>query len=146
MLTSNYLWDVRTVQLGLMNGARGVVKGIVYAAGAAPPALPLYVVVEFPKYRGHPLWPDHPKWVPVPPVHQQEKQGVKLGKRWRMQLPLRLAWCLTVHKSQGLTCKEGIVVDLSVSTPNRVAAAAPGVAFVAFTRVTDWLRMGFRIS
>ena len=32
MLTQNRLWDVPTVPLGLMNGARGIVVAILYAA------------------------------------------------------------------------------------------------------------------
>ena len=60
MLTANDMWDVRTVQMGLMNGARGVVVGIVFNDGEAPPSLPRYVIVDFPKYKGRPFWPDHP--------------------------------------------------------------------------------------
>eukprot|EP00969_Alexandrium_andersonii_P084785 3739696-Alexandrium_andersonii.AAC.1 len=66
MLIANGIWDVRTVQCGLMNGARGVVVAVV--CDQTPPALPSYVVVDFPGYRGHAIWPAHPTWVPVPPI------------------------------------------------------------------------------
>ena len=33
---------------------------------------------------------------------------------------------------------------MSSSSASRLPAASPGLAFVAFTRVTDWERMGFR--
>ena len=35
MLTQNRIWDVPTVPLGLMNGARGVIVAILYAAPGA---------------------------------------------------------------------------------------------------------------
>ena len=80
MLTVNKLWDVSTVPFGLMNGARGVIVAILYAAPGsasartdscdlagsgypfAPPkgfprgleqcTLPDIVVVHFPAYTG----------------------------------------------------------------------------------------------
>jgi len=82
-----------TVPLALMNGARGVVVAIVYAApetqrvdgnemaGAGCPSsdgvslprgadnchLPDFVVVHFPDYTGLPLLPGLPRtWVPIP--------------------------------------------------------------------------------
>ena len=56
MLIVNKLWDLRTAKLGLMNGARGTVVGIVYDEDAAPPSLPAYVVVDFPEYRGQSIF------------------------------------------------------------------------------------------
>ncbi|CAK0879229.1 unnamed protein product [Prorocentrum cordatum] len=120
LLTSNLLWELRVVRFGLMNGARGRVVGIVM--DAAPPALPAYVVVDFPEYCGAPFWPEHPTWVPVPPIRRQSKKARSLE---RVQLPLRLSWSLTVHKAQGLTCPSGVCLDLSTSGP-RSAAASPG--------------------
>ena len=141
MLTSNDIWDTRTVPLGLMNGARGTVQGVVFNPDAPPPALPQYVIVDFPEYKGAPFWPEHPTWVPVPPVLRRSKRSPQLE---RIQIPLRLAWALTVHKSQGLTCPEGIVADLSSSSKHRLPAGSPGLAFVAFTRVQQWALMGCR--
>ena len=66
MLIANHIWNTRTVQSGLMNGARGTVIAI--CGQANPPKLPEYVVVDFPDYKGYALWLDHPTWVAIPPI------------------------------------------------------------------------------
>ena len=100
MLTQNQLWGVGTVPLSLMNGARGVVVAILYAAPGAqrvdgsalagtgfPSArpgsyprgleacpLPDFVVVHFPDYTGPPCFDNLPKtWVPVPCAEVTQK-------------------------------------------------------------------------
>ena len=122
MLIVNNLLDSRTVRLGLMNGAPGHVVAIV--ANEVGLGLPQFVVVGFPEYRSAPFWEDHPTWVPVGPERRQSK---KSPKRDRVQLPLKLASALTIHKAQGLTCPE-VVADLSSSSPTRESAASPGLA------------------
>ena len=131
MLTSNVLWEERTVQTGLMNGARGTVKGFVYAEGASPPALPAYVVVDFPEYGGEAFWADHPKWVPVPPVCSRGKSAKHLE---RCQLPLRLAWALTIDKAEGQTLARA---GLFLQRP----CFSHGQLYVAFSRVGSFQRI-----
>ncbi|XP_059076743.1 uncharacterized protein LOC131876007 [Cryptomeria japonica] len=94
MLISN-LW----IQVGLVNGSLGQIKSIVYDTDSKPPDLPKYVVVEFKNYSG-PHWDNvNPKFVPIPPITQGS----------RTQLPLAMAWALTIPKSQGLTLDKATV-------------------------------------
>lgn len=91
MLCSN-LW----VEIGLVNGALGEVKAIVYKDAENPPSLPLFVVVQFNNYIG-PIWDcNNPKNVPIPPL----SRGIY------HQIPLKMARALTIHKSQGLTLEK----------------------------------------
>ena len=46
----------------------------------------------------------------------------------RQQFPLKLAWVITIHKSQGLTMSK-IKIDLEKNEP------VPGLAYVALSRV-----------
>ena len=132
MLTQNRIWDVPTVPLGLMNGARGVVVAILYAApgaervggsvlaGTGYPTSPLgfyprgleacplpdLVVVHFPEYAGPPCFPNLPRtWVLVlctEVSHKTVKPMVRAG------VPLRLAWALTIHTSLRALLHRGV--------------------------------------
>eukprot|EP01018_Ginkgo_biloba_P020723 Gb_33222 [translate_table: standard] len=84
MLTPN-LWT----DAGLVNGALGTVQQIVYALGLIPPSPPSYVVVDFDNYIGSVWDPVMPMSIPIVPI----------TRRQRCQLPLRLAWALTIYKS-----------------------------------------------
>ena len=88
MLTSN-LW----IEAGLVNGALGYVQSIVYRPRNAPPLPPSYGLVDFDSCFGIPFNGHHPQRVPIPAIDRGNKK----------QIPLRLAWALTIHKSQGLT-------------------------------------------
>ncbi|XP_057856401.2 uncharacterized protein LOC131065774 [Cryptomeria japonica] len=112
MLTSN-LW----IQVGLVNGALGYIRKIVYKPGSAPPEPPSYVMVEFDNYFGLPFEDHHPSTILVTPI----QKGITL------QLPLRLAWALTIHKSQGLTLPKATI---DIGPRERT-----GLTFVAISRV-----------
>ena len=149
-----------------MNGARGVLVAIVYASpgeqrtdqstlagvghpsstlGAFPrgePACPVpdFVVVHFPAYKGPACFDNLPRtWVPVPCAEVRHKT---LQSLTRAGIPLRLAWALTIHKSQGITAHEGCIVSFAgCRGPNPVGKL--GMAFVAWARVTNWASMAF---
>ena len=101
MLTAN-LWT----EVGLANGAMGTVVAICYKSGQVPPQLPVSVMVQFDCYRG-PTLPDGT--VPIAPIHHTWFTAGGLCSR--LQLPLKLAWAVTIHKAQGLTLDK-VVIDI----------------------------------
>ena len=50
----------------------------------------------------------------------------------RKQFPLRLAWAITIHKSQGTTIRGKYCVDLGTKEMNH------GMTYVAFSRATKF--------
>ncbi|CAB3990332.1 ATP-dependent DNA helicase PIF1-like [Paramuricea clavata] len=85
---------------GLCNGSTGTVIDIIYAPNHTPPSLPIAVIVRFDDYIG-PSFFNRESFVPITPV----TAAINIGKtiHERQQLPLTLAWALTIHKSQGMT-------------------------------------------
>ena len=116
MLTSN-LW----VDVGLVNGAMGTVQAICYRSGG-PPDLPIAVMVHFDRYSGPIL---HDDTVPITPLRRTwSSSGVLCS---RLQLLLKLAWAVTIHKSQGLTL-DNVVIDVDKRE------FSTGLTFVACSR------------
>ena len=118
MLTSN-LWT----EVGLVNGAMGTIKAICYQSGKAPPDLPISVTVKFDTYTGPTLVDGS---VPITPIRRTwTTAGAQCS---RLQLPLKLAWAITVHKAQGLTLNK-VVIDVGKKE------FSSGLTFVACSRV-----------
>ena len=121
------------VEFGLMNGTQGVVQQIVFAKGCHPRhedpkyRAPEAVVVDFPKYAGPAFYsePERRTWVPI--LMREKDDGTKESVV-RRQFPLILGWAMTPWKAQGMT------LDRAIVRLTR-AAASPGVAFVALSRV-----------
>ena len=141
--------NLRT-ELGLVNGTVGKLMSAVLKPdaesddGGIRDAVHVdkvrYLIVDVPGYGGPAFWPDHPTWVPVPPIQVRHSKN----KKWfRTQLPLTLAWGMTIHKSQGLTFKVPLVLDFQ-HKPNYQPVARLGLAFVGMSRCTDFARMAFR--
>ncbi|XP_057840724.1 uncharacterized protein LOC131050538 [Cryptomeria japonica] len=112
MLIAN-LW----IKVGLVNGAIGLIKQIVYENNTKPPDLPKYVVVQFNDYNGPPWDIAHPKDIPILPITR--------GRR--TQVPLTMSWAITIHKSQGLTLDRA-TIDIG-NTEKK------GLTFTAISRV-----------
>ena len=121
------------VEYGLMNGTQGVVKQIIFETGHHPNhvnanmRMPHTIVVDFPKYAGPRFYDDHERatWEPNQPGERDAdgSEGIT-----RKQFPLILGWAMTPWKAQGMT------LDRAVVRLTR-AAASPGVALVALSRV-----------
>ena len=120
MLTMN-LWTTA----GLCNGATGTVTDIIYTRNQAPPSLPTAVVICFDNYQG-PSVSSLPNCVPIPPATVSQKHH--FGYHERQQLPLKLAWAITIHKSQGLTLEKAWI---DIGPTEKVA----GITYVALSRV-----------
>ncbi|CAB4020199.1 Hypothetical predicted protein [Paramuricea clavata] len=121
MLTMN-LWSC----VGLCNGATGTIVDIIYQNNHQPPDLPIAVIVEFENYRGPVFNESQPLCIPIYPITVTSQ--TEIGFHERQQLPLRLAWALTIHKSQGLTLSKAWI---DIGKSERTA----GVSYVAISRV-----------
>jgi len=123
MLTSN-LWT----DAGLVNGAIGTVQDILFREDQEPPSLPVAVFVSFDNYEGPTIVNlEGKRVIPIAPIRRtwEGKSGILCS---RLQVPLRLAWAITVHKSQGLTLQKA-VIDLGSKE------FSAGLSFVAVSRV-----------
>jgi len=106
------------VSLGLVNGSRGVVIDIAKTPNDPQSGLDYVVVVRFLNNQVLHL------------TRQEWEFEDREGRAVRSQIPLILAWSLTVHKIQGAT-----VEYAAVSLAN---IFAPGQAYVALSRVRTY--------
>jgi ATP-dependent exoDNAse (exonuclease V) alpha subunit len=122
MLTTN-TWT----ENGLVNGSIGTIEDILWDTGQdLSVSMPSILLIRFSEYSG----PDFPNYrskiIPIFPVTRQfEYKGAACT---RTQFPLRLAYAITVHKSQGLTLSR---VVLNVDQKEHCL----GLSYVAISRV-----------
>ena len=121
MLTMNLWTDV-----GLCNGATGTVIDFIYADNHQPPDLPQAVIVKFDNYKGPSISKSISSCVPICPIIVTS-QSLD-GTHERQQLPLKLAWAITIHKSQGLTLPKAWI---DIGQTEKTA----GISYVAISRV-----------
>jgi ATP-dependent exoDNAse (exonuclease V) alpha subunit len=122
MLSSN-LWT----EIGLVNGSMGIVVDLTWELGQDPnSSLPFAVLIAFDGYSG-PVFPGcNAGIVPVfANTGRFDYRGVACSRR---QFPLRLAYGITVHKSQGLTLSKAV---MNLATKEH----ALGLSYVAVSRV-----------
>ena len=91
-----------------------------------PPHLPEAVIVKFDKYRGPSISDPISSCVPICPITVTSQ--ILDGLHERQQLPLKLAWAMTIHKSQGLTLSKAWI---DIGKTERTA----GISYVAISRV-----------
>jgi ATP-dependent DNA helicase PIF1 len=87
------------------------------------PSLPTAVMVKFDSYSG-PTLPDGT--IPIVPIRRAWSSCGKSCSR--LQIPLKLAWAITIHKAQGLTLNK-VVIDIGTKE------FSTGLTFVACSRV-----------
>jgi ATP-dependent DNA helicase PIF1 len=122
MLTTN-LWT----EEGLVNGSLGAIEDILWEAGLDPSVtMPSMLLIRFDDYAGPDFSPYPSKVIPIFPVARQF--DFKGAACTRTQFPLRLAYAITVHKSQGLTLSR-VVLNLDQKEH------CPGLSYVAVSRV-----------
>ncbi|CAB1111050.1 unnamed protein product [Ectocarpus sp. CCAP 1310/34] len=140
----NIVW----VSAGLANGAVGEVVHMQWAEGQTPPQLPEVVWVRVENYRGpqyfeQPLrrdWADGEidltNLCPIapmdvmddqPPTGRRRGDGTSIARCFRMQLPLMLAFGITIYKSHGNTL---LRCSLDIGASER----SDGQSFTAFSR------------
>ena len=120
MLSSNL-----SVEHGLVNGSIGFVEEIIYAPDTKPPNLPICVNVIFNSYKG-PALPNQS--VPICPKNSSFELGSTQCSR--LQVPLKLAWAISIHKAQGMTL-DRVVLDIGD------VDFSPGLSYVALSRVRN---------
>jgi len=131
MLRTN-LWT----EVGLVNSSVRSVQEIVFEENQSPPSLPVAVLIEFDNYSGLAIIiAEGKRLVPVSPIRHSLEGKKEICSR--LQVPICLAWSITVHKSQGLTLQKA-VMDL------RKKEYAAGLSFVVISRVGALQNILFR--
>lgn len=103
MITAN-LWTAA----GIVNGATGTVKDIIWGDDCTDHrnTFPSVIMVKLDSFTmttpfGSRSDPTDCNWVPIPSCTQKWYNGAQQCSR--RQFPIRLAYAMTIHKSQGLT-------------------------------------------
>ena len=113
-------------EVGLCNGATGKVVDTIFAENHSKPDLPIAVMVKFDHYTGPSFTEFLSKCVPVCPITLASHSLDTFHERH--QLPLKLSWVITIHKSQGLTLEKAWI---NIGPQERTA----GMTYVAISKV-----------
>ena len=128
MLTDN-TW----VKGGLANGTTGFFRAIIFNESITSSDSPDFIMVQFDHYSEPCI---NGNLFPVPMIiRSYEKNGRKFIRK---QFPLKVAYAITIHKSQGLTL-ELIIIDLSDFK------FAAGLTYVVLSRVKRLIDLAFMI-
>ena len=105
-----------------------------------PDCAPETIIIHFPNYTGPQFFLDENKknWIPINPLVIYSKEA---GAS-RRQFPIRLAYAMTSHKTQGETLHKGIV-DIGKNEKN---LGSTFVQLSRFKKLTDFLIRPFPFS
>lgn len=123
-------------ETGLVNGATGIIHDIIYPNKqqlSLLDTLPDIVLVDFDQYSGPSFFHDDDRKKVIPIYTRQMRSKYHDGHR--TQMPIRLNYATTIHKSQGSTLSSGII-DLGKRETSL------GLTFVALSRfknINDFL-------
>jgi ATP-dependent DNA helicase PIF1 len=117
---------------GLVNGARGVIVGFERPAAARNSRFTMLPVVEFSVKGASVTTSEEDSMSKITKILSEEIWDIRLGDRvlaQRSQIPLMLAWAISIHKSQGMTLP---YLEVSCS-----GIFEYGQGYVALSRATD---------
>lgn len=120
MLQTN-IW----VEGGVTNGTMGTVSEIVFKKGESPPKLPQFILANLDNYKGPFI---RETLFPIIPVTRD--WNYKNNYCSRTQLPVSIAYAISIHKAQGQTLDK-VKVDVGPCEKNL------GQAYVALSRVRN---------
>eukprot|EP00971_Amphidinium_carterae_P166904 3307661-Amphidinium_carterae.2 len=128
------------IQDGLCNGAIGTVAELEFARGTANEILRVHVCFDG---AGRKFLEEHPNDLGAIPITRMTlRYAAKDGRTaYRTQFPLTLAWAMSIHKSQGQTCKQGAVVTASGFHPG--SNNEGGLVYVAASRCPSLDKLWF---
>ena len=129
ILTVN-LWK----EAGLTNGAKGIVKYIIYEGNVKPTSLPSMVIIQFPQYIGPSYLTDLEKCVPIVPIMRNWYMSKK--NRWRIMLPLKPAYATSIHSCQGKSL-DRVIINLGKTE------FANGLTYTAISRCKKFEYLSF---
>jgi ATP-dependent DNA helicase PIF1 len=96
------------VSKGLTNGATGTIRYVIYDKDVGPPNLPMALIVEMDSTYNGPSIEGLPFHVALNPLTSH--CDTLEGRLERTQLPIRIAYSITIHKSQGILIKENFLI------------------------------------
>ena len=129
ILTVN-LWK----EAGLTNGAKGIVKYIIYEDNVKPTSLPSIIIIQFPQYIGPSYLSSLEKCVPIVPI----RRNWLIGKKncWRIMIPLKPAYATSIHSCQGRSLDK-VIINLGKRE------FASGLTYTAISRCKKFEYLSF---